>query len=262
MTDPRLTDHARRNREVWDERSAAYQETHGPQLEKAGGTAWGVWQLPESELRMLGDVAGLDVLEFGCGAAQWSIALHAQGARVTGLDNSAHQLEHARALMRDAGVDFPLVHASAEATPLASESFDIVFCDHGAMTFCDPYLTVPEAARLLRPGGLLAFSMNTPICDLCWDPQTNREGERLVGDYWDLHILEEPGEAINFQLPYGEWIRLFGESGFVVESLIELRPPADAVSSYRDEGEREWARRWPMEHIWRARRVALAGGPS
>ena len=41
-----------------------------------------MWQLPESELRVLGDVSGRDVLEFGCGAAQWSIALAAQGARV------------------------------------------------------------------------------------------------------------------------------------------------------------------------------------
>jgi SAM-dependent methyltransferase len=254
MTERPLTPHARRNREMWDRDSDSYQESHGPQLDKAGRTAWGVWQLPESELRVLGDVAGLDVLEFGCGAAQWSIELHRQGARVTGLDNSARQLEHARELMAEAGVAFPLVHGSAESTPFDQGSFDIVFCDHGAMTFCDPYLTVPEAARVLRPGGLLAFSMNTPIYDLCWDPEADRQAERLVTDYWSLHVLEEPNEAINFQLPYGEWIRLFGDSGFAVQSLIELRPPADAVSSYRDEAEHAWARRWPMEHIWRARR--------
>lgn len=255
MTDKPLTPHARYNREKWDERADAYQAEHAEQLEKSGGTAWGVWQIPESELRVLGDVAGRDVLEFGCGAAQWSIALHRQGARVTGLDNSARQLEHARTLMRAAGVDFPLLHASAEATGLGSATFDIVFCDHGAMTFADPYRTVPEAARVLRSGGLLAFSMITPICDLCWDPQTDHEGDRLVTDYWGLHVLEEPGEPTNFQLRYGEWIRLFGESGFVVESLIELRPSPDARSSYRDEEQRAWARRWPMEHIWRVRRM-------
>ncbi|MGI9184330.1 MAG: RNA polymerase sigma factor [Solirubrobacteraceae bacterium] len=41
--------------------------------------AWGVWQRPESELNVLGDVAGRDVLELGCGAAQWSIALRERG---------------------------------------------------------------------------------------------------------------------------------------------------------------------------------------
>ncbi len=116
--DEQLTDHAALNRRVWDEQSDDYQARHGGQLEKSGGTAWGVWQIPESELQVLGDVAGLDVLELGCGAAQWSIALAAQGARPTGLDNSARQLDHARELMAAAGVEFPLVHASAESTGL------------------------------------------------------------------------------------------------------------------------------------------------
>ena len=114
-----------------------------------------MWQLPDSELGILGDVAGKDVLELGCGAAQWSILLAGRGARVVGLDNSARQLEHARENMAAAGVDFPLVHAAAEEVPLPDASFDVVFCDHGGMTFGDPYRTVPEAARLLRPGGLL-----------------------------------------------------------------------------------------------------------
>ena len=68
---------------------------------------------------------------------------------MTGLDNSSRQLEHARTAMERAGVEFPLVHASAEATGLPEESFDVVFCDFGAMTFTDPANSVPEAARLL-----------------------------------------------------------------------------------------------------------------
>jgi SAM-dependent methyltransferase len=252
--EPRLSSFAARNRQAWDAQSSEYQSKHAAQLAASGGTAWGVWQLPESELRVLGDVREKDVLELGCGAAQWSIALHALGARVTGLDNSSVQLAHARALMAQAGVDFPLVHASAEATPFADASFDVVFCDHGAMTFADPLRTVPEAARLLRPGGLLAFSMNTPILHLAWPLDGDHPGERLLLDYWDLHVLQAPGEPVEFQLPYGAWIALFREHGLVVEDLIELRPPADATSSYRDERDLAWARRWPMEHIWRVRR--------
>jgi SAM-dependent methyltransferase len=242
---------AQRNQRVWDETSASYQARHGDQLAASGGMAWGVWQLPEAQLHVLGDVRGRDVLEFGCGGAQWSIALAAAGARVTGLDLSMRQLEHARELMAAAGVEFPLVHASAEATPFADASFDIVFCDHGAMSFADPYATVPEAARLLRPGGLLAFSMGTPILDLAWPPGGEHPGERLAADYWSLHAIDHPDEPIAFQLPYGRWIALFREQGFVVEDLLELRPPADATSSYRGERDREWARRWPMEQIWR-----------
>ena len=243
-----------RNQELWDQRAADYQKAHGGQLAGSGGAAWGVWQIPEAELRVLGDVRGRDVLELGCGAAQWSIALHRLGAIVTALDVSARQLTHARVLMAGAGVSFPLVHASAESTGLSGASFDIVFCDHGAMTFCDPYLTIPETARLLRRGGLLAFSMSTPVLDLVWPPGDKHPGERLSRDYWDLHALEEPGEPVAFQLPYGMWIRLFRENGLIVEDLLELRPPDDATSTYRDDIDRHWARRWPMEHIWRVRK--------
>lgn len=250
-----LSEVASHNRRVWDELSDDYQRRHGPQLAAAGGEAWGVWQRPESELRVLGEVRDRDVLEFGCGAAQWSIALAARGARVSGLDNSAAQLEAARRASEAAGLSFPLVHSSAEATPFADASFDVIFCDHGAMSFADPYSTVPEAARLLRPGGLLAFSGSTPILDIAWPPATEHPGERLVVDYFDLHALEEPGEPVAYQLPYGAWIALFAANGLAIEGLIELRPSADATSSYRQERDREWARRWPMEHIWRVRRT-------
>jgi SAM-dependent methyltransferase len=256
MTEPELTPHARHNQAAWDAQADRYQDRHAAQLEAAGGDAWGLWQRPESELAVLGDVSGRDVLELGCGAAQWSIALYGHGARVTGLDLSAIQLTHARRLMRAAGVDFPIVQASAESTPFADAAFDVVFCDWGAMTFCDPYLTVPEVARVLRPGGLLAFCTGTPIVDLAWPLQSDHPGDRLLYDYWGLREIREPGEPVMFQLPYGEWIALFGRCGLSVESLLELKPPANATSTYRTGADREWARRWPMEHIWRVRRTS------
>jgi ubiquinone/menaquinone biosynthesis C-methylase UbiE len=42
---------------------------------------WGTWHQPESELQVLGEVAGRDLLELGCGSAQWSIALARADAR-------------------------------------------------------------------------------------------------------------------------------------------------------------------------------------
>src|SRR5262245_16182086 len=113
-----MTDHATRNRAMWDDYSDEYQAKHGEELVFRDGLAWGTTRTPESELRVLGDVAGRDILEFGCGAAQWSIALAKLGARPVGLDLSDRQLEHARRLMAEAGVEFPLIHASAEAVPL------------------------------------------------------------------------------------------------------------------------------------------------
>ena len=151
-------------------------------------------------------------------------------------------------------VDFPLVHASAEAVPLPDTSFDIVFCDYGAMTFADPYRTVPEAARLLRSGGLLAFNAESPLHFICWDETGEHVGDRLVQNYFETTSADD-GESTSFSLPYGAWIRLFRRSGFTVEDLIEPRPPADAVTTYEGYVTHEWARRWPAEQIWKLRRT-------
>jgi SAM-dependent methyltransferase len=258
---------AARNRAYWDRTSDEYQRRNAAFIGRPE-PRWGMWQLPEAELQVLGDVAGKDVLELGCGAAQWAILLAGRGARMVGLDNSARQLEHARGLMAAAGVDFPLVHASAEEVPLPDASFDVVFCDHGAMTFADPYRTVPEVARLLRPGGLFAFAHSTPLVMCCWRPETETIERRLVGDYFGMYRFDDlPDEPVEFNLPYGEWIGLFREHGFLVESLVEIRPPAGAESTYRSAEETEWARAWPMEEIWRlsvggatGRRPAARGG--
>jgi SAM-dependent methyltransferase len=251
---PELTADAARNRAAWDAFSDEYQAKHAETLAADGGLHWGSSRVLESELHVLGDVAGKDILELGCGAAQWSIGLARAGARPVGLDVSGRQLEHARRLMTAAGVDFPLVHASADAVPLPDGSLDIVFCDHGGMTFADPYWTVPEAARLLRSGGLFAFSHHSPIETVCWELGAPRVGDRLALDYFGLHRIND-GEDVFFQLPYGEWIRLFRANGFVIEDLIEPRPLPDATTSFRDADELAWARRWPAENIWRLRRL-------
>ncbi|MFN2448446.1 MAG: class I SAM-dependent methyltransferase [Candidatus Baltobacteraceae bacterium] len=251
-----LTSHTLKNRVHWDRNADSYEARHGAQLQ-LHPMAWGCWSISEADLHVLGDVGGKDTLEFGCGAARWSIALTKLGAKCVGLDNSQRQLEHARALMRSGGVEFPLLHATAEAVPLPDESFDIVFCDHGAMTFCDPRRTVPEAARLLRPGGLLAFSASTPILNICWNELEGRVDERLHADYFEQHRFED-ASSVNFSLPYGQWIALFRSCGFIIEDLIEIRAPQEPETTYTDFVGHDWARKWPAEQIWRVRRTGIA----
>ena len=253
-----MPSHTRKNRRHWDEESDTYQARHGPTL-RLKALAWGVWRIPESKLKVLGDVRGQDALELGCGAAQWSVSLTRLGARPVGLDVSERQLEHARRARARAKVSFPLVQASAEDLPFAPESFDVVFCDHGAITFTEPEETVPEVARVLRPGGLFAFSHDTPIHFVTWDPRRQRYGDTLKGDYFDMRSAPDEVSVV-FQLPYGEWVRVFRRSGFVIEDLIELRPPPGARTTYEDYDDVNLARRWPVEQIWRLRKAAPAAG--
>ncbi len=242
-----MTD-AARNRAYWDGFSDEYQAEHGDQLRKE--LVWGTYSIPERRVRALGPVRGRDVLEYGCGAAQWSIFLTTRGARVVALDNSARQLDHARRLRDEYGVMFPLLHAAAEHVPLADGRFDLVFCDHGAMSYADPQATLPEVARLLRPGGRLVFNTMTPIAAMCWNDQLERSDTALHFDYFATDRWDDVNGFVSFELGYGDWIRLFRQHGFVLDDLIELRPAANAPSTYRSPEERRWARRWPAEHIW------------
>ena len=134
----------------------------------------------------------------------------------------------------------PLLCASGEAVPLRDESFDLVVCDHGAMSFCDPDRSVPEIARLLRPGGRLVFNKATILHYLCWDDAKDRQTRKLQHPYFDSRVFDSDEGTVDFQIPYGDWIRLFAEHGMVVEDLIELRAPTArprrTSSSFRTTG--------------------------
>jgi SAM-dependent methyltransferase len=248
--------HERHNRAFWDADADDYQAAHGAELAGAP-LAWGAFRASEAELRVLGapgDLAGLAVLEFGCGGGQWAVALSGLGARVTGLDVSRGQLRHAQKNAGAAGAAVALVCASGEAAPFAPSSFDVVFCDHGAMSFCDPQRTVPEVARLLRPGGVFAFCAATPLVYLTYDEVRDRQTRELKRPYTELGRMAFGDGTVDFVLPPGDWLRLFRANGFAVEDLIELVAPSDATTTYTDFVPKRWATRWPAEQIWKLRK--------
>jgi ubiquinone/menaquinone biosynthesis C-methylase UbiE len=214
---------------------------------------WGVFGIPE--FGALGDVAGLDVVELGCGTAFCSARLARLGARVVGVDPTPAQLATARRMQALTGIEFPLVEAPAEAVPLPDSSFDLAFSDYGAPLWADPQKWIAEAARLLRPGGRLVFLTVATLAHLCTpdlddEPITNALVRPQFGQYrtkWP----EYPG--IEYHISHGDWIRILRENGFVLDALLELRPGDDAQTHhYYFTIPVEWARRWPGEEIWQA----------
>jgi SAM-dependent methyltransferase len=252
----RTGDHVRRNRAVWDRWAAEYA---GPGLLNwaSAEPAWGIWQIPEARAGVLpADLAGRDSIELGCGTGYVSAWLARRGARPVGLDNSSAQLATARQLQDRFGLRFPLLHASAEQAPLADAAFDLAISEYGASIWCDPYAWIPEAARLLRPGGQLIFLVNSPLLMLAVPDEDDQPAtERLLRPYFGMHRFEWPDdESVEFHLGHGEMIRLLRRSGLEVEDLLELQPEPDATTRY-PYVTLEWARRWPCEEVWKARAV-------
>ena len=244
---------------MWGRTAAAYEARHRRSLRSGGGKAWGLFRIPESRLKLLGRVRGRRVLELGCGAADWSIALAREGARVVGLDFSAERLRQARRATEEAGVAVELVAANAESIPYPDGFFDLVLSDYGATTFADPRRTVAEVGRVLRTEGVFVFAHASPFRSVAEDFRADRFQPRLVRDYFGLRVLRTP-QSVEFQLPYGEWVRLFKSSGLRVDRLIEPQAPRSRQSTYLSSQDQRWARHWPVESIWRL--VKLPSGVS
>jgi SAM-dependent methyltransferase len=245
-----------RNVEAWTRSNAEYTDAKAGEAWAREEIDWGIWHVPESDLRVLPPLAGLDVVELGCGTAYLSAWLARRGAHVVGVDPTPAQLETARRLQRDTGISFPLVEAGAEDVPLPDSSFDLAVSEYGASIWADPYRWVPEAARLLRPGGLLVFLRNSTLAILC-SPDEGPVTTRLVRDYDGIRRIEwpEPGGGVEFHLSHGEWIDVLRANGLEVERLVELRAPEGAEThEYYDFVSPDWARRWPAEEIWVARK--------
>ncbi len=203
------------------------------------------------------DLNGRDSIELGCGTGYISAWLARRGTRPVGLDNSAAQLATARQLQDRFGLRFPLVHASAEQAPFADGSFDLAISEYGASIWCDPYRWIPEAARLLRPGGELIFLVNSVLLMLAVpDADDQPATDRLLRPQFGMHRFDWPGdESVEFHLSHGDMIRLLRNCGLAVEDLLELRPAPDATTSYPFVT-LEWARQWPCDEVWKARKIS------
>ena len=248
-------DYVARNRELWTTSNAEYTGASAASAWAKEEFRWGVFGVPEREVDVLGDLAGLDVVELGCGTAYFSAWLARQGARPVGVDVTPAQLETARALQQETGIEFPLIEANAEEVPLSDASFDLAVSEFGASIWCDSYRWIPEAHRLLRPGGRLVFLRSHPLVILCAVEEPDSTSETLQRPQRGMHRIEWSDGGVEFHLPHGEMLRLLRDTGFEVEDLIELYAPDGAETHpYYSYVTAEWARQWPSEEIWAARK--------
>lgn len=219
--------------------------------------SWGIYGVAESVVGALPQqMEGVRTLELGCGTGYVSAWLVRRGAVVVALDPSAGQLSIAREFQNELGPRFPLVQGAGEQVPLKDGAFDLVVSEYGAAIWADPHRWIPEAARLLRPGGQLVFLGNSTLLMLCV-PELEDEAatERLLRPQRGMHQFEWPDDdTTEFHLSHGDWIRLFRANRLEVEDLIEVYAPEGATGAHPFVTA-DWARQWPCEEIWRLRKT-------
>lgn len=236
----------RASRSWWDADAADYHRTHADFLgvdAPGGAFVWCPEDLHEDEAGLLGDVAGRDVLEVGCGSAPCSRWLAARGARPVGLDLSGAMLARGAAATAGDPRPVPLVQATAEALPFADGSFDLACSAFGAVPFvADPGLVMAEVARVLRPGGRWVFATNHPLRWVFPDDPGPR-GLTATIPYFDRSPYVEVDEAgvptyVEHHRTMGDRVRDVVAAGLVLLDVVEPAWPEHL--------DREWGQWSPL----------------
>ena len=243
---------------VWTKANTEHTDAASAAAWARSEIVWGMFHVPESELRILGDVAGLDVVELGCGTAYISAWLTKRGARAVGVDPTPAQLATARRLMDETGIRFELVEAPGEAVPLPDAAFDLVHSEHGAVTWADPYRWIPEARRLLRPGGRLVFLHTTHACARLLPAGRARDRAAAAPVLRPRpHRVARGGRGRRVPACSRGLDR--SSARHRLRGRAAHRAPGaggcDDASVLLGTSPREWARKWPAEEIWVARKA-------
>lgn len=250
--------HVAMNRDYWNGMAADWVDG-GRRLWGLDTPQWGIWAVPEREVGMLpADMAGMTAVELGCGTGYVAGWMARRSATVTGIDVSSAQLDTARALASEHGADLTLIEGNAEATGLPTGAFDFAISEYGAAIWCDPELWLPEAYRLLKPGGQLVFLGTHPLALLCTplsgaacDTTLHRPLRGLGRLDWSK-VEIDPG-GVEFNRSMSDWMALFARIGFIVDGYHELYAPADETKDqYHITA--KFARDFPSEQVWKLRK--------
>lgn len=204
---------------------AQYESFADAYREHAEVAPWNALYDRPATLALLGDVAGLRVLDAACGPGIYAEALLARGAEVVGFDGSAAMVDLARE--RTGGRADLRVHSMEDPlTWLDDGSVDVVLSALAHHYVTDRVGFLREARRVLRPGGSVVISTHHPASD--W--------VRLGGPYYDARPVTEVWskgwEITAWVLPLSTVTEEFAAAGFVIERLLEPRPLPEMAESH------------------------------
>lgn len=210
---------------------------------------------PAAKLVQFADVReGLTLLDVGCGTGVVAVTAARRGARVTGLDLTPALLERAKENARTAGVNVEFIEGDVEKLPFADNSFDRVLSQFGHMFAPRPGVALAEMLRVLKPGGVIAFSTWPPELftgrmfslvsqylpppagaaspSLWGEPAVIRErfGESVGGIVFDRDRLTSPGLSLQHLMKKFE-----DTAGPVVKLMAALKDQPDRRAKFQSD---------------------------
>jgi len=109
-------------------------------------------------LKFSGAIQGMRLLDVACGTGVVALTASRQGIEVEGIDLTPELINRANENSKIMGLKAKFVEGDAEFLPYRENEFDIVLSQYGHMFAPRPSIVVKELARVLKPGGILAFS--------------------------------------------------------------------------------------------------------
>ncbi len=179
---------------------------------------------------LLPPLAGLAVLDLGCGFGKWSRLMREQGAAsVVGIDISTRMLERARAENALGGITY--LNRPIEDAAFDPESFDLVTSSL-ALHYVERFdLVCRNVARWLRPGGMFVLSVEHPIMTAHPD---NLEGWCLdaagTRRHWAVDHYRDEGvrhtrwfvdDVIKYHRTVETYVNSLLDSGLAIARLLE-----------------------------------------
>ncbi|WP_462188756.1 MULTISPECIES: class I SAM-dependent methyltransferase [unclassified Frankia] len=178
-------------------------------------------------LGLLGDVAGLTVLDAGCGPGLYAAELLRGGAHLIGCDASTDMINIARERLgttpelRQHDLNQPLDWLPDESVDLALLALVIHYLPDRAGA-------LRELFRILRPGGALVISTSHPTAD--WRASGGGYFEaRHEQEQWSCGFTHR-----YWRQPLQDWIAEFTAAGFVLDALLEHQPQPEMARTHPD----------------------------
>jgi len=209
----------------------------------------------ESELRLLGPLAGKRVLDLGCGGGQSLVAMAKQGAHAIGLDFSAEQLAAGKRLAEQEKVKVEMhLGDLAELVFLRAESIDVAFSSYALGLVEDLNRVFRQVHRVLKQGAPLVFSLPHPASHLIDDDDPDQP-LLIRRSYFDRSSISYDWEGLPLSAHHHTVSDLFvglSRANFRVDTILEPEPtPADGRRSLHWRDAYTWV---PRTIVIRARR--------